>query len=235
MSPADIYLETLGVRSKETQVQSLRRVLRVLGLDDTAEHASSFAWQSLSQERVEGIQVGLTDRYSPATAKLTLVALSRVLHTCWRLGLMDTQRTIRFQPDGSCRLVELSRLLETCRNLRDTWTGARDAAMLSVLFCACLRREEIVGVDVEDVSNGVIQADNRIVYLPPGAREAVELWVETRGIIENEPALFVLGRQGYQRKRLAEGDVLAILNRIALRARVRPFTPADLSQKRNTV
>jgi integrase len=107
--------------------------------------------------------------------------------------------------------------------------------MLSVLFCACLRREEIVAVDVEDVSNGVIQADNRIVYLPPGAREAVDLWVETRGIVENEPALFVLGRQGYQLKRLTEGDVLAILNRVALRARVRPFTPADLSQKRNTV
>jgi len=233
MGPADTYLETLGSKSKATQVHSLRRVLRVLGLDDTMEHARVFAWQSLSQERVEGIQVGLADRYSPATTKLTLAALSQVLHTCWRLGLMDTERTIRFQSDRSYRLVELSQLLEACR-IRDTWTGARDAAVLSVLFCACLRREEVVEANVEDVSNGVIQAGSRVVYLPPGAKETLELWVETRGAIENEPALFVLGRQGFQRKRLTDGDVLAILNRVALRARVRPFTPPDLL-RRHTV
>ena len=82
MTPVAQYLAALSPRSRETQIYGLRRALRALDLDDF--DVLGFDWSRMLPEHVELVKARLDLVCAPATVRLTLCALRRVLSLCKR-------------------------------------------------------------------------------------------------------------------------------------------------------
>jgi integrase len=114
--------------------------------------------------------------------------------------------------------------------------GARDAALLALLYGGGLRRSEAVALDVSDydVTSGMLVVRHgkgnrdRVVYATNGAADALQDWLEVRG--EAEGPLFLPVNKGgvVGGHRLTGQAVLYILRRRALQGGVTRLTPHDL-------
>jgi site-specific recombinase XerD len=114
--------------------------------------------------------------------------------------------------------------------------GARDAALLAVLYAAGLRRSEAVGLDLGDYEEetGVLTVRSgkgrkaRMGHATNGAKAALDAWLVKRGA-EAGPFFLPIHRSGaIQSRRMTDQSVLSILERIRRQAKVRPFSPHDL-------
>ena len=122
--------------------------------------AETMNWPALEYQHTTAIRSALVERYASTTATKMLAALRGVLKESWRLGLMDAE-TYRRASDLPCirgeRLPrgralttgELRSLFRICGD-DPSPSGARDAAMLAVLYGAGLRRSEVVFLDLSD-------------------------------------------------------------------------------------
>ncbi len=119
----------------------------------------SLPWASLRYQHTQAVRAVLADRYAPATANKALSALRGVLGECFRLGLMSAEDHARATdlpnvkghsaPRGrALKTGELVALFGACD--ATTAQGARDAALLAVLYGAGLRRAEVVTLDLAD-------------------------------------------------------------------------------------
>src|SRR5262249_44058397 len=128
---------------------------------------------------------------------------------------------------------ELTALFAACH--ATTAQGARDAALLAVLYGAGLRRAEAVALEGKDYSpeDGTLVVRegkgrrSRTVYITNGARDALAAWLDVRG---NEPGpLFqAVDKAGnVQPRMLTAGAVYVILGRLQSEARVKSFSPHD--------
>lgn len=113
--------------------------------------------------------------------------------------------------------------------------GARDAALLAVLYGAGLRRAEAVALNLADFDSesGELRIRSgkgrkpRTVYVTNGAREAVAAWLEVRGP-EAGPLFLAVDKAGNVRPgQLTPGAVYQILERLQGAAKVKPFSPHD--------
>ena len=113
---------------------------------------------------------------------------------------------------------EIRALMQVC-SVDPTPTGARDAAIITVLRGTGLRRSEVAALNVADYEpqTGAIAVTSskgnkdRRVYTPPGTIAALDAWLEVRG--RDAGALFgraVRGGRGGER-RLADEGVAVIL------------------------
>jgi site-specific recombinase XerD len=188
----------------------------------------------------------LLDGYAPATANRILSALRGVLEQTWLLGQMpaeDYHRAARLSPvigetlpaGRELLAEEIASLIQNC--IEDgSPIGIRDAAIISILFGAGLRREEITKLNLDDYNPEgaklVIRgkrSKQRIAYLGDGALAALMTWLELRG--KDAGPLFVSVKRGgtlrYGR-RLSPQSIYYLLRVRAKRAGVKPFTPHDL-------
>jgi integrase len=130
---------------------------------------------------------------------------------------------------------EIASLIDNC--IKDgSSIGIRDAAIISILFGAGLRREEITKLNLDDYNSEdpklVIRgkrSKQRIAYLGDGALAALMNWLEVRG--QDPGPLFVPAKRGgilrYGR-RLSPQSIYYLLKIRAKKAGVKPFTPHDL-------
>jgi site-specific recombinase XerD len=110
--------------------------------------------------------------------------------------------------------------------------GARDAALLAVLYAAGLRRSEAVALDLADYGqeSGVLTVRSgkgrraRTGHATNGAKTALNAWVVKRGG-EAGPFFLPIHRSGaIQGRRMTDQSVLSILDRIRRRVSVRRTT-----------
>ena len=201
-------------------------------------------WHRLGYQHTQALRAALAERFSPATANRHLAALRGVLREAWRLELMsaeDLQRAIDLPAVRGERLPrgralsrgELRALFESCR--RGTPTDLRDAALMGVLYCAGLRRAEVVALMVSDydTETGALIVrgkgnKERIAYIDNGAADAMEQWLAARG--DDPGPLFCPVTQTGQVviRSITDQAVYSILQTRAVRAKVRPFSPHDL-------
>jgi integrase len=243
--PALVYLARLSPGSRPTQKRAL---------DTLAEIASggrhdlfSFPWADLRYSTAQWLRAILAERYAPSTANRHLAALRGVLREAWRLGHLSAEEFHRAvdlrsvggerQPAGrSLDRGELRALFDACVADRSP-AGARDTALLAVLYAGGLRRAEAVGLDHDDydaatgallVRHGKGRKERR-VYLNGSARAVLGGWLRLRG---DEPGpLFHAVKKGGRidrTKSISGQAVLYILRRVASRAGVKPFSPHDL-------
>ena len=194
VDPVALYLATLAPSSRDTYQHRLRTIARLVGM---APH--EVPWGQLRHEHVTAIRARLMESdLSPATANLTLSALRGVARAAWRLGLMSAEDLARIRDVprvGGSRLPagrsatggELAALLAACGRDPEP-LGARDGALLAVLYGGGLRRAEIAALTVDgwDAERRELRVigkgdKERIVPVPPGAAAAVEDWLAVRG------------------------------------------------------
>jgi len=230
-NPAAVYLAGLGRGSR----RAMRHALDVVA--DLASNGRAgiwdLEWSALRFQHTQAIRSRLTEVYAPATANKTLCALRGVLKSAWRLGLMtaeDYQRAADVaQVPGEALPAgrhigreELVALRDAC--LRDPGAaGARDAAIVGLLYTCGLRRSEVVSLDLADYDreSGALairrskRGRERLVHVVNGAASALGDWLAARGL-EDGP-LFCPVRKG---GRLAAGRMSgqAIYNLLKRRA-----------------
>lgn len=249
-NPVEVYLQTLGsTDSQRTMQRSLNRLAEFLTGQPTP--ATTIPWHELRPDRTTYLRAILLTNYAPTTARKMLSALSGVLHQCWRLGLMpdeDYRRAIDWgtvkgegltgaQAGRHVENGEMRALFASCATERHLTTGARDAAMIGMLYGAGLRRGEVVALDLDDYdpeSGDVVVHGKgnkkRTTRVPSGSREAIDAWLQVRG--RQAGPLFVAvnkaGRVDPRLRRLTTQAVYAMLQRRAPRAKVKRFAPHDM-------
>ena len=244
-SPLHAYLNRLSPgASRHTMGQSLEHLAGIASGGTIA--ADRLPWHSLRYRDTAALRAVLIDSdYKPATVNLRLAALRGVLREAWRLGLMaadDYHRARDLENVRNESLLrgralppgEVSALF--ARVQKDTTVrGARDNAVLAVLYGCGLRRAELVRLRLVDVDlegetlrvHGKGRRERSVAILE-GVRAGLEAWIEVRG--RRPGALFVATTPGgtLTSRPLAAGTVRHICRRRAAQGELAPFSPHDL-------
>jgi len=247
--PVLVYLNRLSRGSRRAMGQALRAVVGVYTERKanavTQDEVLAFPWAKMGFQHVQKVRAALAEKYSPASANKILSALRGVLHAAFRLGKMsaeDYQRASDVEavkgstvPRGrALKAGEITALFDACDPAKAH--GARDAALLAVLYAAGLRRSEAVALDLADYNQeaGVLTVrpgkgrKARTGRATNGAKAALDAWVVKRGG-DAGPFFLPIHRSGaIQARRMTDQSVLSILDRIRRKAKVRPFSPHDL-------
>ena len=239
--PAAVYLARLSPGSRRAMKQALDVVAGILSggrLD-----AATLPWATLRYQHAAALRSTLAERFAPATANKMLAALRGVLRECWRLGDLDAEECKRATDvpgvKGTRLLAgraltggELGALFEACNA---SPSGARDAALVSVLFGCGVRRAEAVALDLADFDpeTGALTVRHgkgnkaRVVYATNGGRQAIVDWIAVRGS-EPGPLLCPVTKGGrVERRRLVPQSVQDRGAFLAGKAGVTAFSPHD--------
>ena len=241
-NPAAVYLASLKPTGRRTQQQALDTIARLLGAPD----CFSLDWAALRYQHTAAIMARLAATYKPATANKMRVALRRVLMEAWRLGQMTAEE---YQRAADVKAItgetlpagrelspgEISALMTDCENDM-TPAGARDAAIIALMYGVGLRREEVTTLALADYDPGsgklVIRgkrSKERTGYLVGGAVDALADWLVHRG--ENAGPLFLAINKGGKiqyGRRVTPQAIYNLLARRAESAGVKHFSPHDL-------
>lgn len=193
-NPAAVYLAGLANGSRRTMQAALDALAGTLGDFD----ALSCPWSQLRFQHTAALRSQLAERYAAATANKMLSALRGVLKAAWRLGQMDAEAYQRAVDVGNVtgetlpagralEAGELAALLRVCQ-ADLTAAGARDAALLAMLYSCGLRRAEITALDLVDYNpaTGALTVrgkrnKERLAHVVNGSRAALADWLTVRG------------------------------------------------------
>ncbi|MEO7650878.1 MAG: tyrosine-type recombinase/integrase [Bryobacteraceae bacterium] len=246
-NPALVYLTTRlkSPGSRRTMRQALNTIATLLGSSELVDPALRVTWSSLRYRHTAALAARLAETYAPATANKMMSALRGVLKEAWRLGQMsaeDYQRAVdlpqeklKGQEAAAGRALtggEILALVEVCK-ADTTAAGARDAALIGVLYFG-LRRAEVVALNLADYRDetGALfvkgsKGKDRTIYLTGGAKKALAAWLQWRG--GDAGALFVRIRRWdtLTASRMTTQAVYTILKDRAAQAGVADFSPHD--------
>jgi len=242
-NPAIVYL---AGKASEVGRRGLRRSLdRAAEIFTGGLATSAFLvdWTEVRYQHVAALRaILLDDDAKPATINHVLSAVRGTIKEAWRLGLVDAETKERVAdvpnvkahtlPAG--RHVDAGEVAALFRACGDDPAGARDAAILALLYGCGLRRSEAVALLLDDYDDGRVTIRNgkgrkdRNVFCPTGGREAIEAWIARRGSWPG--ALLCPVRKGghVQQRAMTDQAVLLRLRQLAGRAGVKPLTPHDL-------
>lgn len=241
--PAAAYLEQLGEGSRRTMREALTKLASWASNGRCGPH--DLPWHMLRIEHTAALRTRLQSTLAPATANKHLAALRGVLKQCWRRGLMPAeayQRAIDLPPvrgasprkQNQLGALELRKLAQVCAG-DSSPAGARDEALLALLYGASLRRSEAVTLELADydLSTGVLLVQNsgrppRRFVANDDARRALERWILIRGP-EAGPLFNPVNKGGrIERRRLSEQAIYIACQKRAAEAGLPPTSPEDL-------
>jgi site-specific recombinase XerD len=215
----------------------------VVAMVDSSSDVQTFPWHELDYAHVAAIRARLAERHAPATGNRILCAVRGVIKTAFKLALVDSDHMARacgVEPIRGSRVMkgralssgELRALFAACD--ARTPGGARNAALLGLLYGSGLRRSEVVALDMEhfELATSKLLVNGkgnrqRTVYVTNGAREALDAWLEHRGH-EPGPLLHPVLKGGrIVRRRMSDQAVFEFVQRLARKADVARFSPHD--------
>jgi site-specific recombinase XerD len=237
-NPAQVYLSSLAKGSRPAMAGALDTMASII---TEGANRLTLDWAALTFAETSAIRAELSSRYAPATANKMLSALRGTLKNAWRLGLMDVEtyqraadlKSVTGQTIPTGRAVATNELTILLAKCGDGPTGARDAAVIGLMYSG-LRRAEVINLDLADynqIGNEVKvrgkRHKERRVPLMPGVDKALVAWLKVRG--EWAGPLFVNIRRGghLQRRRLTTGAINHLLTKLVGRAGVIAVTPHD--------
>ncbi|WP_309714047.1 tyrosine-type recombinase/integrase [Armatimonas sp.] len=253
---AVVYLASLAPGSRRTMGDALGIIaallLPELGEKTVQVRIELLPWRALRFQHTSAVRAVLAEKYSYATVNKMLSALRGTIKTAWRLGQLsaeDYQRAVDVQrvqgetlPAGrSLKSGEIAALIDVCQKDRSA-VGARDAAIVALLYGCGLRRAELATLSLGDydAEEGVVKIlgkrnKQRLVPVVGGAQAALDAWVLMRG--DSPGALLLPSRKGGKlvRDEGASGELLGmtaqalylILIERAREAGVVHFSPHD--------
>ena len=241
-NPAAVYLASLSESGRRTMRQALDVIAGIL-----TGNADCLAcdWAGLRFQHTTVVRTRLVESYAPATARKMLCALRGALKAAWRLGLVPAEEYHRARdlekvngetlPAGrELQAGEISGLMGVCED-DPTPAGARDAALIALLYSCGLRREESVSLDLEnyDPDSGLLEVlhakrgKQRTAYLVNGAARAMADWLALRGD-ELGPLFWPINKGGkLANRRMSTQAVYNMLAKRGCEAGVKNFSPHD--------
>jgi integrase/recombinase XerD len=245
LHPAAVYLSSLSEGSRRSMLSSLNAIARLLTEGEC--DAFSLDWSKLRYHHTAAVRTALKQRLAPATTNKMLVALRRVLTEAYRLDLIeasDYHKAVdisNVKGTGQLRgraltTSEIENLIKCCYEQGGA-IGRRDAAVIAVLRCGGIRRQEIVQLKLDDLdlATGELTIRRgkggkfRLVYLTTEAMDMVEDWLEVRGDLPG--ALICPVNKGSKvtlRHFAADGDgIYKLVKARAMMAGVKHFSPHD--------
>lgn len=242
-NPAAVYLASLSTGSRGTMRQALNAIAGIL----TGGQADCFSieWGAVRYQHTAAIRAQLAEHYAAATANKMLCALRGTLAAAWNLEQMtaeDYHRAASVKsvkgdtlPAGrELKPGEISALMSVCANDL-TNAGARDAAIIALMYAAGLRRAEITALDLAsyDITTGGLKVHGkrnktRNAYLVNGAAGAMADWLSVRGS-EPGPLFLAINKGGrIQQGQLTTQAVYNMLIKRAAEAKItNTFSPHD--------
>lgn len=241
---AAIYLASMNSdNGRRTMLQALNVCA---GLLSENANALTFAWYELRFQHVTAIRTRLNEVYKPATVNKMLAALRGVLKSAWQSGQMTAEdfhkaasvksvKNETLPPGRELTQGEITALMANCEADK-TNAGARDAAIIGLMYSCGLRREEVVKLNLADFDNQsgrlVVKGKGnkeRLAWITGGAACAMTDWLNVRG--EDEGALFVaINKSGrmYSNKNMTPKTIYTMLAKRANEAGVKSFSPHDM-------
>jgi integrase/recombinase XerD len=250
LAPVLLYLNSLagsGHRSMRVNLERAGTLLGGRGLD--------YDWYGLRAGHVEFLRgTMLGEGYAPATINVTLSAVREVARRAWLLQpewmtaddltrILTVRRVRageRIRPARALSAEEIASLLKACDRAGGP-IGARDAAILVLLYRGGLRRGEAVSLDVSHYSARTHTLKvlgkggrTRFAYFDDGgARRVLNWWLRERG--EAQGAFLCPVKQGeVEIRRLSAMAVYKALARRGAQAGLEHFTPHDLRRSFGT-
>lgn len=261
-NPAAVYIASLGSKhSREAMINALNKItdLLYLGRFQKPEKNASpeerqlyrqrfllSKWADLRAEHTKAIRAQLAEKYSPATVNQALAALRGVLSQAEdlnQIGADDMRKATKIKavkgetlPAGrELTMGEILALAQACRADKSP-LGARDAAVIGVLYTCGLRRAELVALELADFDPATgkltIQSGKgrkaRELYASNGGLAALTAWIEIRG--QESGPLFLEIRKGGHIQHGASLTAQAVYNLLKERgeqAHVKKFSPHD--------
>lgn len=244
-NPAAMYLIGLSETGRYTMAQALNATAKLLS--NGSATAESFPWHELRFQHVTALRAKLESAgYKPATINKFLAAVRGTIRAAWQdsqISAEDYQKAVSVKSVRSSELPagrelqsgELSALLEACE--ADTSTaGARDAAIIGMMYSCGLRRDEVIKLELSDyesdtgkmIVNGKGKKE-RVAWLTGGAARALADWLNIRG--DNPGGLFIpINKSGRitSFERMTSKAIYNMLIKRANEASVKHFSPHDL-------
>ena len=246
LHPGSVYLASLSEGSRRTMRAALESMADLVS--DGRADALTLPWHELRYGHTAAIRSALAERYAPATANKMLSALRGVLKECWRLGYVSAEDYHRARDLGPVRgetlpkgrslsYKEMKNLFDACADDEKPGRGARDAALLAVLYVCGLRRSEAAALRLSDydMGSGELKVGSgkgnkaRIVYAVGGAEDALADWISYRGEDVSDGPLFcpVLKSGRVVLRRMHPQTVYDILKRREKELGAKGFSPHD--------
>lgn len=241
-NPAAVYLAGLSATGRRTQKQALDTIAGIL-----TGNANCFSldWSIIRYQHTAAIRAQLVQHYKAATVNKMLCALRGVLRQAWLLRLITAED---YQQAAAVKSVtgetvpagrelqpgELGALLSACEQDLSP-AGARDAAIIALMYGAGLRRDEVVHLQREsyDPETGKLviigkRNKERTAYLTNGAAAAMSDWLNVRGD-ETGPLFIPINKGGKMLfEQMTNQAVYNLLAKRAALAGVRKFSPHDM-------
>lgn len=242
-----VYLASLGTdKSRMSIIDALKRVIRVLdvrGPDEELVSIYDFRWHKIRYKHMQVIRSRLAEKASPATANHALAAVRGVIEVAWKQHQMSTDayqraRSVkgvkgsRVTPGRHIRITELRKLFAMCDTGRVS--GYRDAAVLSLMYGAGLRRFEVAKIPVNaiDIDRKAIRLvgkgnKERELFLPDGTVQTLKEWTNVRGNREG-PLILVVTKHGTIGNRgLTPEGIRKLVMRLEKRAGIKHISTHD--------
>ena len=245
LHPAAVYLSSLSSGSRRSMLSSLNAIARLL----TEEECDAFSldWSKLRYHHTAAVRTALKQRLAPTTTNKILVALRQVLTVAYRLDLIDASDYHKavdipnVKGTGQLRgralsTREIESLIECCYEQGGA-IALRDAAVIAILRCGGIRRQEIVQLNLDDLDlvTGELTIRRgkggkfRLVYLTKEAISMIEDWLEVRSDLPG--ALICPVNKGGKvilRHFASDGDgIYKLVKARAISAGVKHFSPHD--------
>lgn len=208
--------------------------------------ALSLPWAAVRYSHVMAVRTIWTGAgLAPSTINARLSAVRGAMRHAWMLGDIPTEHWERIRAVPSVRgsrlaagraldSGEIHALMAACAD--GTAIGARDTALVAVLYGAGIRRAECAALmladyHAHDSAVRVLGKGNRerLAYLPAGAVIALDRWLAMRQDRPG-PLLCQIGRGGriYRRRPLSGTAIDARIKRRAAAAGIPALSPHDL-------
>jgi len=250
--PARAYLAGLAPTGRSAMASSLTTMA---GIIQPGTPWDLLPWHFLRYEHVQALRQKLAEKYMPRTINRMLAALKGVLRAAVRLDLLSARdyeniefKGMKVYPTVAGRVLdtnEARRLVGFARNRGDI-AGARDAALLALLYAAGLRRAEVARLrlgDYEVVSGRVTVLGKgqkpRLAWLATSWRPTVAAWAFQLAnlILRGDRVELDLGHPLLPRLNaagqptataLSVGGVNRLVEQARVAAGIEPFTVHDL-------
>ena len=196
LHPAAVYLNSLAVGSRRAMLSSLNAIAQLLTEGECDAYAID--WSALRYHHTAAVVAAFRQRYAPATTNKAIAALRRVLNEAYRLDLMsanDYQKAVDIKyvkgtnkrRGRALESDEISGLIHCCRE-RQRPIDRRDAALIAILRCGGIRRQELARLKLADlnIKTGELTIDRGkggkfcLVYLTSEALELIAQWLQVR-------------------------------------------------------